>query len=102
MKDKESEKKEETTFEKALVRLEEILEKMNSGRMSLDESLTLFEEADRLITQCNKRLNDAEKKIEVLIKNRQGELSLGGDQKPLTREFLPPSHNPSYPNDRER
>ncbi|HKY99828.1 MAG TPA: exodeoxyribonuclease VII small subunit, partial [Rhabdochlamydiaceae bacterium] len=61
------------SFELAYQRLEEILEKMNSGKVSLDESLKLYEEADRLISSCNKRLSDAEKKIEVLIKNRDGE-----------------------------
>lgn len=74
-------------FEKAFIRLEEILEKMNSGTISLDESLKLYEEADGLIATCNKRLTDAERKIEILIKTRNGELTLGADQKPLTQEF---------------
>ena len=76
----------ELTFESAFTRLEEILERMNSGTVSLDESLKLYEEADKLIVMCNKRLIDAERKIEVLIKNR-GELALGSDQKPLTQDF---------------
>lgn len=77
----------EMTFEVAFARLEEILERMNSGTVSLDESLKLYEEADTLITKCNKRLVDAERKIEVLIKNRNGELTLGNDQKPITQDF---------------
>lgn len=77
----------EQSFEKALSRLEEILEKMNSGTTTLDESLALFEEADKLITNCNKRLNDAERKVEILIKNRNGDLSLTNDQKPLVQNF---------------
>jgi exodeoxyribonuclease VII small subunit len=77
----------ELGFEKALSRLEEILEKMNSGTTTLDESLALFEEADKLINSCNKRLNEAEKKIEVLIKNRNGDLVIGNDQKPATQNF---------------
>jgi len=80
-------KKSEATFEESFSRLEQILEKMNSGSISLDESLKLFEEADKLITFCGKRLNDAERKIEMLIKNRNGELALGSDQKPLTKNF---------------
>ena len=75
------------TFEKAFVRLEEILEKMNSGTVSLDESLKLYEEADGLIALCNKRLNEAERKIEILVKNRNGESALGSDEKPLTQDF---------------
>jgi exodeoxyribonuclease VII small subunit len=75
------------SFETALSRLEEILEKLNSGAISLDESLKLYEEADQLITVCNKRLNEAERKIEVLVKNRNGELTIGNDDKPITQDF---------------
>lgn len=85
---------ENTSFESAFARLEEILEKMNSSAITLDESLKLYEEADRLITTCNKRLNEAERKIEILIKNRNGDVMLGADQKPLTQDFNLPS-NPS-------
>lgn len=87
-KPKTSEK--EICFETSFARLEEILERMNSGSISLDESLKLYEEADRLITDCNKRLNDAERKIETLIKNRNGEVLFGPDQKPTTQD-IPPS-----------
>lgn len=89
---KESPQKEPTneiSFEKAFARLEEILEKMNSGTASLDESLKLYEEADHLITTCSKRLNDAERKIEILIKNRNGELTLSAEGKPLIQDFNP-------------
>jgi len=79
--------KPELSFENAFVRLEEILEKMNSGSISLDDSLKLYEEADKLIATCSKRLNDAEKKIETLIKNRNGDLVLGADQKPVVQDF---------------
>jgi exodeoxyribonuclease VII small subunit len=78
----------EMSYEASFARLEEILEKMNSSSISLDESLKLYEEADRLINHCTKRLNDAERKIEILIKNRHtGELILGTDQKPMTEDF---------------
>ncbi len=73
------------SFEAAFSRLEAILERMNSTSVSLDESLKLFEEADKLITLCNQRLNDAERKIEMLIKTRNGDLALGPDQKPMTQ-----------------
>jgi exodeoxyribonuclease VII small subunit len=75
------------SFESSFARLEEILERMNSGSVSLDESLRLYEEADKLITLCAKRLNEAERKIEILIKNRSGEVALGNDKKPLTQDF---------------
>jgi exodeoxyribonuclease VII small subunit len=85
------EQKPEITFEAAFSRLEEILERMNSGAITLDESLTLYEEADQLILLCNKRLNSAERRIETLIKNRAGELVQGNDQKPLTQDYPFPS-----------
>lgn len=89
MKDKEPQHEDvaQLSFEAAFARLEQILEKMNSGVLGLDESLKCYEEADKLIIACNKRLNDAERKIEMLIKNRNGELMLGADQKPLTQDY---------------
>ncbi|MBS0634353.1 MAG: exodeoxyribonuclease VII small subunit [Verrucomicrobia bacterium] len=75
----------ETTFEKAFERLEHILEGLNKGQTTLEESLSLYEEADKLILSCNKKLADAEKKIEILTKNRAGELQLGADNKPQTQ-----------------
>lgn len=75
------------SFEAAFARLEEILEKLNTGTISLDDSLKLYEEADQLIVTCNKRLNDAERKIEILVKNRNGELTIGSDEKPLVQEY---------------
>ena len=59
------------TFEQSYERLEQILEKMNSGALSLEDSLKLYEEADKLISHCHKKLTDAEQKIEMLIKNRE-------------------------------
>lgn len=76
-------------FETAFTRLEAILEKMHSGSLSLDEMLKLYEEADQLIVLCASKLNEAESKIEVLVKNRNGALQLGSDNKPQTQEFRP-------------
>lgn len=76
---------EEISFEKAFERLEEILQKMNEGKVSLDSSLKLFEEADDLITKCSQKLTKAEQKIETLIKNR-ADLEIEND-KPKTKEF---------------
>lgn len=87
-------KKKEPSFEEAFNRLEEILERMNSNTISLDESLALYEEADKLINICSKRLTDAEKKVEMLIKNRNGDVQFGPDQKPLTQELSNPSSSP--------
>lgn len=75
------------SFEEAYARLEVILEQMNSGKISLDDSLKLYEEADRLIASCSTRLNEAEQKIEQLVKNRAGELAKDENDKPLTHPF---------------
>jgi exodeoxyribonuclease VII small subunit len=75
------------SFEEAFKRLEEILEKINSGATTLEESLELYEEADKLMIECSKKLSEAEAKVEMLIKNRTGELQLGQDNKPLTQDF---------------
>ena len=50
------------SFEQAFERLEHILEKMNSGKAPLEESLKLFEEAEKLMRICGTRLNTAEQK----------------------------------------
>ena len=63
------------SFEKAFERLEKILEIMNGGKTSLEESLKFFEEAEALMRICGERLSSAEQKIEQLIKGRNGELS---------------------------
>ena len=81
------------TFENAYSRLEEILEKMNSGKLSLEESLTHYEEAEQLIGLCNKKLTQAEQKIEILIKNREGNLALTPGGTPQTQEFNPNSYS---------
>ena len=77
----------EISFEKAFERLEHILESLNTGHPTLEESLALYEEADKLIISCHRKLSDAEKKIEVLVKNRAGELQLGSDNKPQVQNM---------------
>ena len=83
---------EDISFEKGFARLEQILEKMNSATISLDESLKLYEEADTLIKICGKKLADAEKKVEILIKGRNGDLLVSGqNERPQTENFNPGS-----------
>ena len=77
----------ESSFEKAFGRLEQILEAMNADNASLDESLALYEEADALIAICSKRLNSAEQKIEMLMKKRDGALSLDSSGEPQRKSF---------------
>jgi exodeoxyribonuclease VII small subunit len=74
-------------FEHSFARLEEILDRMNAGNISLDESLKLYEEADRLIVRCGKKLQMAETRIEMLIKKRDGELELDEARAPKRANF---------------
>lgn len=64
------------SFEQAYARLEEILAQLNSGAVSLENSLKYYEEADQLIGKCTSQLAGAEKKIQQLIKNREGQPQL--------------------------
>ncbi len=75
------------SFEVAYARLEEILEKMNSGKVSLEDSLKLYEEADQLMHWCSERLTQAERKIETLVKRRDGQLHLNEQGHPQTSPF---------------
>jgi exodeoxyribonuclease VII small subunit len=61
------------TFEEALKKLEIIIEKMESEELSLEESLSNFEEGMELTRHCRKLLTDAEYKVEILLKS--GELA---------------------------
>jgi len=62
----------EEKFEEALTKLEEIVKKMESGDLTLEESLKSFEEGVRLSRFCAKKLDEAERRIEVLLKNEEG------------------------------
>ena len=55
-------------FENALKRLEQIVQRLESGDLSLDESLKLFEEGVELSRLCTKKLSEAETKVEKLVK----------------------------------
>lgn len=77
-----TEKKKEISFEEAFHRLEAILERMNAQEVPLEESLKLFEEANALITLCHTQLADAERRVDVLVKNRQGELTISPSGQP--------------------
>lgn len=55
-------------FEEAMEKLEKITQELEQGNLSLDAALERFEEGMKLIGFCEKRLEEAEKKIQVLIK----------------------------------
>ena len=61
----------EMEFEEALSRLEEIVKNLEGGQPPLKEALRLFEEGIRLSRFCSQRLEKAEKRIEILLKNSE-------------------------------
>jgi len=61
-------------FEESLKKLESIVDKLEKGDLSLEESLKLFEEGVGLSAVCKKELEEAEGKVEMLIKQRNGSL----------------------------
>ena len=64
----------EIKFEDAIKKLEEISKELESGNLGLDESVNKFEEGMKLSKTCTKMLNEAEKRINILI-NNDGEIS---------------------------
>lgn len=64
------------TFESSLGELERIVRKLEDGEMSLEESLKLFEDGVKLSRECQERLDQAERRIEVLLKDADGNLAL--------------------------
>jgi exodeoxyribonuclease VII small subunit len=74
-------KKGELKFEDAVKRLEEIAESMENNELSLEDSIKLFQEGVELAAICNKKLDEAERKIKVLVK--------GTDNNMIEQEFVP-------------
>ena len=60
-------------FESALKKLEEIVKKLESGELSLDSALELFEEGIKLSRFCHTKLEQAERRVEILLKNESGQ-----------------------------
>ena len=83
-------KNEEPRFEQALEALEKIVERLEKGELTLEESLTLYEEGIRLSRLCHGKLEEAEGKIEMLIKDAKGEPALDGQGRPKTQPLPPP------------
>jgi exodeoxyribonuclease VII small subunit len=61
------------TFETALSKLEKITEELEAGDLSLENSLKKFDEGIQLVNFCNTKLEDAKKRVEVLL-NKNGTL----------------------------
>ena len=71
----------EKSFETSLAELEEIVARLESGDLSLESSLELFEKGIKLSRECRERLFSAEKRIDILMREADGSLT--------AREFQP-------------
>ena len=59
-------------FETALKKLEDVVKRLEGGELSLEDSLKAFEEGVKLAGFCSKKLNEAEKRVELLNKQKDG------------------------------
>ncbi len=62
-------------FEQALEKLESLVADMESGRLNLDDMLKAFEEGQRLIRFCGRKLNEVERRIEAIVEHEDGHVS---------------------------
>ena len=59
-------------FEASLKKLEEAVNRLESGELSLDDSLKVFEEGVKHASICTRKLNEAQKRVELLLKHKDG------------------------------
>ena len=71
--------KKKQTFEQALKKLEEIVEKIESGQIGLEESIAEYEKGIKLVKQCRAILQAAEKKVQMLVRSDDGNLIPSGE-----------------------
>jgi exodeoxyribonuclease VII small subunit len=62
-------------FERSLARLEEVVRRLESPQLSLDDAMKLFEEGVALSRECQKQLEEAEGRVEILLKKTDGKLA---------------------------
>jgi exodeoxyribonuclease VII small subunit len=63
-------------FERALARLEEVVKRLESPQLSLDDAMKLFEEGVALSRDCQKQLEEAEGRVEILLKKADGKIAV--------------------------
>ncbi len=80
----------EMKFEEALKRLEKIVQELEDGDLPLDEACEKYEEGIRLSKACAKKLEQAKKRVEILLKNEDGSIELKEfDQRKAQEEEKP-------------
>jgi exodeoxyribonuclease VII small subunit len=83
------------SFEDALARLEGIVTRLEKGELSLEESLELYEQGIALSRLCHGKLQEAEDRIEVLLKDSRGEVMRDREGSPRTRPLKEGESRPS-------
>jgi exodeoxyribonuclease VII small subunit len=81
---------EHPSFEVALKQLEEVVQKLEKGELPLEESLRLYEDGIRLSRYCHAKLEEAEGKIEQLMKDSRGDAIQDAAGRPKTTPLAPP------------
>ncbi|HXG84317.1 MAG TPA: exodeoxyribonuclease VII small subunit [Pyrinomonadaceae bacterium] len=81
------------TFESALQELERIVRNLENGDLALEESLKLFEDGVKLSRECQERLNRAERRIEILMMDSDGNPALQAIEPENLREERQPKVN---------
>jgi exodeoxyribonuclease VII small subunit len=84
----------ELNFEKAMDRLESIVEQMESGKLALEDLIVCYEEGMNLVKICQDRLTKAEQKIEIIARNNAG--------KPIVKNFEPAAESANDENATEK
>lgn len=69
---KNNEEKKNITYEQAAAELESIVELLENGELTLEDSIRMFEKGIELVRFCNKKLDDIEKRITILIEGKDG------------------------------
>ena len=72
---KKPEPQKKPDFERSLARLEEVVRRLESPQLSLDDAMKLFEEGVALSRECQKQLEEAEGRVEILLKKADGKLT---------------------------
>ena len=83
-------KTDQPTFEQALQQLEQIVQKLEKGELPLEESLALYEDGIRLSRLCHGKLEEAEGKIAMLLKDARGEVAVDAEGAPRTKPVALP------------
>ncbi|HLE35784.1 MAG TPA: exodeoxyribonuclease VII small subunit [Candidatus Acidoferrales bacterium] len=72
---KKGEPPKKADFERSLQRLEEVVKRLESANLPLDDAMKLFEEGVELTRECQKQLEQAEGRVEILLKKADGKIA---------------------------